>query len=104
MLKSRTEIEQAHDTFKNTIHDDRSYMRDDGQMQGWMFVNFIALMMHYRIYALLRKLDAFSKYSVHDVMDHLERIQMLKIGEEWKISEIPKQSRTLIEKLKILIM
>jgi hypothetical protein len=27
--KGRTEIEQAFDTFKNTLHADRSYMRDD---------------------------------------------------------------------------
>ena len=57
MLKSRTEIEQAYDTFKNTIHADRSYMRDDQQLQGWMFVNFMAVMMHYRIYAMLKSKD-----------------------------------------------
>ena len=79
MLKSRMEVEQAYDTFKNTIHADRSYMRDDHQMQGWMFVNFIALMMHYRIYAMLRKHNALSKYSVHDVIEHLERVQMLRM-------------------------
>ena len=55
MLKFRTEIERSYDTFKNTIHADRSYMRDDHQLQGWMFVNFIALMLHYRIYAMLKK-------------------------------------------------
>jgi transposase len=104
MLKSRMEVEQAYDTFKNTIHADRSYMRDDHQMQGWMFVNFIALVMHYRIYAILRKHDALSRYSVHDVIEHLERVQMLRIGEEWKLSEIPKQSRILIEKIGIPIM
>ncbi len=79
-------------------------MRDDHQMQGWMFVNFIALMMHYRIYAMLRKHDALSRYSVHDVIEHLERVQMLKIGEEWKLTEIPKQSRVLIGKIEIPIM
>ena len=104
MLKSRMEVEQAYDTLKNTIHADRSYMRDDHQMQGWMFVNFIALLMHYRIYAILRKHDALSRYSVHDVIEHLERVQMLRIGEEWKLSEIPKQSRILIEKIGIPIM
>ena len=49
MLKSRTDIERSYDTFKDTIHADRTYMRGDLQLQGWMFVNFIALMMHYRI-------------------------------------------------------
>ncbi|EQD56765.1 Transposase, IS4-like domain protein, partial [mine drainage metagenome] len=47
MLKSRADIEQSYDTFKNTIHGDRTYMRDDYQLHGWMFVNFIALILHY---------------------------------------------------------
>ncbi|MEM3191986.1 MAG: hypothetical protein QXU98_02000 [Candidatus Parvarchaeota archaeon] len=43
MLKSRTNIEQSYDTFKNTIHADRTYMLNDQQMQGWTFVDFITL-------------------------------------------------------------
>ena len=104
MLKSRTDIEQSYDTFKNTIHADRTYMRDDLHLQGWMFVNFIALTMHYRIYNMLKKMDLLSHYSPEDIIKHLERVYMLKMDEEWKISEIPKKSRIIIEKLKIPIM
>lgn len=104
MLKSRADIEQSYDTFKNTIHADRTYMRDDYQMQGWMFVNFLSLMMHYRIYNMLRKQDLLGKYSPEDVIEHLQRVSMLKIGEEWKLSEIPKKSRDIIEALEIPIM
>ena len=104
MLKSRTDIEQSYDTFKNTIHADRSYMRDDFQLQGWMFVNFIALILHYRIYALLKSHDMLGKYSPKDLIEHLERISMLRIGNEWKMSEIPKKSKTVIEGLGIPIM
>ena len=43
LLKSRVDIEQLYDTFKNTIHADRSYMRDDYQLNGWLSVNFIAM-------------------------------------------------------------
>ncbi|QRF75346.1 Transposase [Thermoplasmatales archaeon] len=104
MLKSRVDIEQAYDTFKNTIHADRTYMRDDQQLSGWMFVNFIALILHYRIYSLLMKHDALKKYSPKDVLDHMERINMLHIGDEWKMSEIPKKTRAVMEKLEIPIM
>lgn len=79
-------------------------MRDDHQLQGWMFVNFIALMMHYRIYGLLRGKNLLRKYSPQDVLEHLGRVFMLKIGEEWKISEIPEKSRVLIESMEIPIM
>ena len=89
MLKSRADIEQSYDTFKNTIHADRTYMRDNYQLQGWMFVNFIALMLHYRIYSILKGKDMLKRYSPEDVIEHLERVSMLKKGDEWKISEIP---------------
>ncbi|MEM4067954.1 MAG: transposase [Candidatus Micrarchaeaceae archaeon] len=104
MLKSRADIEQSYDTFKNTIHADRTYMRDDQQLQGWMFVNFIALVLHYRIYSLLKEKNIIKRYSPEDVIEHLERVSMLKIGEEWKISEIPKKSRDIIDALRIPIM
>ncbi|MGP6207952.1 hypothetical protein ACNF42_08005 [Cuniculiplasma sp. SKW3] len=104
MLKSRTDIEQSYDTFKNTIHAERTYMRDDLHLQGWMFINFIALMMYYRIYGTLRKMDLLSRYSPEDVMRHFDRIHMLRIGDQWKLSEIPKKSRMIIEKLEIPIM
>lgn len=104
MLKSRADIEQSYDTFKNTIHADRTYMRDDYQLQGWMFVNFLALIMHYRIYNLLKAKDLLKRYSPEDVIEHLQRISMLKIGDEWKISEVPKHTRELIGKLEIPIM
>ena len=45
LLKSRVDIEQLYGTFKNTIHADRSYMRDDCQLNGWLFVNFIAMVL-----------------------------------------------------------
>ncbi|EQD70837.1 hypothetical protein B1B_04783, partial [mine drainage metagenome] len=104
MLKSRADIEQSYDTFKNTIHGDRTYVRDDFQMQGWTFINFLALILHYRIYNLLRKHDLLKRHSPEDVIRHLERVSMLKIGEEWKMSEIPKKTRDIIEALEMPIM
>ena len=76
----------------------------DNQLQGWMFINFIALMMHYRIYAMLKSKDMQRKYSPGDVLVHLERVSRLKIGDEWKTSEIPRKSRIIIDSLDIPIM
>ncbi|RLG32304.1 hypothetical protein DRN97_07665 [Methanosarcinales archaeon] len=53
LLKSRMEIEIMFDAFKNVLNADRTYMRDDYQMEGWMFINFIALVFYYRLYRLL---------------------------------------------------
>lgn len=80
MLKSRADMEQSYDTLKSTIHADRTNMRDDQQLHGWMLVNFIALILHYRIYGILKEKDLLKRYSPEDVIEHLERISMLKIG------------------------
>ena len=101
LLKSRVEIEITFDTFKNVLNADRSYMRDDSAMEGWMFVNFIALLLYYKVYGLLISKDALSKYSPKDVILHLSRVFNVKIGDNWVASEIPKKTRLLIEKLEI---
>jgi hypothetical protein len=93
MLKSRIDVEQLFDTLKNTLHADRTYMRDDQHLQGWMFINFVAMLIYYRLYSKLMAKRLLSKYSPHDVILHLSRIQKLKIGGRWVLAEIPKTSR-----------
>ena len=44
------------------------------------------------------------KYSPEDVIEHLQRVSMLKIGEEWKISEIPKKSGKITASFLILYL
>ncbi|MDP2750360.1 MAG: transposase [Nanoarchaeota archaeon] len=98
-LKARVEIESLFDTFKNLLHADRSYMRDEAHLQGWMFVNFVSLLLYYKIYELLINKDLLANCSPKDVILHLSRIYKLKIEGKWILSEIPKKSRKIIEKL-----
>ena len=102
-LKQRINIEQLYDTFKNTLEADRSYMRDDYQLEGWMFINFVAILLYYKVYNLLVNKKALKKYSIKDVLLHLERVHKLKIDNVWITSEIPKKTTNLLEKLEIHI-
>ena len=100
LLKGRIEIEQAFDAFKNILHADRTYMRDDAHLEGWMFISFVSLLLYYRIYEMLRNGDLLSKYSPRDFILHFARVQKLKIAGKWVRSEVPKTTRILAEKLK----
>ena len=104
LLKSRVDIEQLYDTFKNTIHADRSYMRDDYQLNGWLFVNFIAMMLYYRIYNLLVSHGMLRRYSPMDVIEHLSRVQMLNVDGRWIMTEIPKKTREIMAQLEIPVI
>ncbi|GCC10758.1 transposase DDE domain protein [archaeon] len=103
LLKSRGEIERMFDTFKNVLNADRTYMKDDYQMEGWMFINFISLIFYYKIYSILKENKLLKKYSPNDVLIHLSRIYKLKVQEKWITSEIPKKTKNITEKLNIHI-
>jgi transposase len=82
LLKERVEVEGVFDVFKNTLNVDRLFMRDDLGLQGWMFVNFVALLFSYRLYDLLLGWDCLGRYSVEDVVLHFSRVFKLKIGDK----------------------
>lgn len=103
LIKSRIDVEQAFDTFKNTLDGDRTYARDDNSLEGWMFINFIALQIYYKIYAKLIEKNLLSKYSPMDVIIGLKRVFKLKVSNEYLLGEIPKKSREIIERLNINI-
>ncbi len=103
LLKSRVEIEIMFDAFKNVLNADRTYMRDDYQMEGWMFINFIALVFYYRLYKILADNSLLKRYTPNDVLIHLSRIYKLKIQNEWITSEIPKKTRDILGKLNMPI-
>ena len=58
----------------------------------------------YSLSGMLRKMDLLNRYSQENVIRHLDRIYMLRIGDQRKLSEIPGKSRMIIEKLEIHIM
>ena len=103
LLKSRMDIEKAFDIFKNILESDKNYMRDDKQLEGFLFVSFIALQFYYRIYGKLIEKKLLNYYSVPDVIEYLKRVHLLKIVGKTQFAEIPKKSRKLIEKLEYLL-
>ncbi|MEW6095757.1 MAG: transposase [bacterium] len=102
-FKSRGGVEQMIDTFKNTLEADRSYMRSDYSMEGWMFINYLSLVYYYKIYQRLIEKDLLSEYSPLDVLLNLSKYRRVKVSTHWVDLEIPKQTRKLIESLRLHI-
>ncbi|HOJ38862.1 MAG TPA: transposase [bacterium] len=102
-FKSRAEIEQMFDTFKNTLNADRSYMRSDYSLEGWMFINYLSLVYYHKVYRQLVKKELLSDYSVSDVLLYLSKYRKVKVSTHWLTLEVPKQTRNLIENLSLHI-
>jgi hypothetical protein len=101
--KSRTNIETMFDALKNTIDADRTYMQNNEALEGWMFVNHIALQLYYTIYQKLLEQKLLKKYSVTDFLKFTHRIKKVKINDCWQLAEVTKPVNALLEKLNLHI-
>ncbi len=101
--KSRTNVETMFDALKNVLEADKTYMQNDKAMEGWMFVNHIALQCYYLIYQQLLEHKMLKKYSVTDFLKFTHRIKKVKINDSWQLAEITKPVNTILQKLNLHI-
>ena len=100
--KARADVETMIDALKNIIEADRSYMQNEQALEGWMFINLIALKWYYTILNLLKKHELNKKYSPMDFLSYLSEIKKVKINNEWYDAEITRKTREFLESLNIL--
>lgn len=100
-LKSRLQIETAFDALKNILDADRTYMRTDHHLEGWFFVNFIALTMYYTLFNRLQQHRLLTHHSPKDIITHCSKVHKLTINRRTIITEVPKNTRELLHKLDI---
>lgn len=101
--KSRDEIELMIDTLKNVVEADRSYMQDEQALEGWMFINYIALHWYYKLFHMLIKNKLNKMYSPADFLKILTEVRKVKINESWHNAEITRKTADLIGKIGVHI-
>ena len=99
--KIRAQVETMIDTLKNILEADRTCMQNQTALEGWMFINLIALKWYYSILNLLRKHQLNKKYTPADFLLFLSEIKMVKINNIWQKAEIIKKTAEMLEKLNI---
>jgi transposase len=103
LYKERKDIEYAFDALKNTIESDKTWMQTSERLRGYFFITFIALYLYSRILEHLRRKDLLKEYSVDDVLIYLSKLYVIQTENSTIISEIPKKTRKLIQKLELPI-
>ena len=97
--KIRWEIECLFKTLRDTCEQDASYMQDDVGFEAWSFFAHITASVACRILAKLRELNLLKDWSLEGLLDHLARIHIVQIADEWRIAEITKKTRNLVSSL-----
>jgi transposase len=95
--KSRVGVEVLFDGVKNTLGNDCTYMQNDEALEGWMFVNHLALLVHHKIYALLKEKKLIKKYSIRDFVEYLSDMKKVKINDQWVIEPIIAEQQKLLK-------
>ena len=101
IYKSRNEIEVMFDGLKNVLEADKTYMQNKETLQGWMFVNHIALLAHHRLYRLLLEAEKLKRNSVKSLIYKLALINKIKINTQWVDAEVVKGTKKLLAEIGI---
>ena len=101
--KSRCEIEQLFDVFKNELDADKTYMHNIESLKGLMFINHLAIACYYHIYQLLKNNNLLSKHSVNDIIEYLYHINSININGQWMTEKISEKNDKLLKKIGINI-
>ena len=102
--KSRGEIEQFFDCYKNSIGAHATHVQNKDALHGWMFVTHIAMQVTYSLFEQLKKSKLTKWHSINDAIMHLAQIRRVQVNEnDFYISEIDKQTKNILTKLKISV-
>lgn len=102
--KSRGEIEQFFDCYKNTLGADASHMQNEDALHGWIFINHVAMQVTYTLFEQLKTRKLTKWHSINDVIMHLAQIRKVQVNDGAHfISEIDRQTKTILSKLKISV-
>ncbi|MCM1396244.1 MAG: hypothetical protein NC187_01975 [Candidatus Amulumruptor caecigallinarius] len=95
--KTRGDVEQAIDAFKNIIEADHSYMQDEKSIEAWMFINLIALQWYYDLSSRMKAAELTNHFAPMDMVRSLSRVRTVRVGDKWMIAETVKKDRQLVQ-------
>ena len=101
--KSRMGVEVLFDGVKNILGNDHTYMQNDEALEGWMFINHLALLIHHKIYSLLKEKKLIKKYSIRDFIEYLSNIKKVKINDQWVMETITAGQQKLLKNMGLTI-
>lgn len=101
--KTRCEVEQEIDVLKTDLDALTSYMQDNDRLEGWMFVNFIALHIFYMLRRHIVENKLSDKLATREAIRILCRQRIVRLDDKWKLAEASSKDRAQLEALGIPI-
>ncbi len=99
IYKMRQHVEEVVDRIRNHILAEGSYMRNDDQLQGWLWVVLLALQVHWYILDRLKTVGLLKRWSVDEVLRELREIRKEPTPAGWRLTPVSRGVRNMLAKL-----
>ena len=100
--KERGAVEDMISVFKSDLDAEGTYMQDEGALEGWVFINFLGVIWHYVMRNLIMDRDLIEKYSPKLVFSLFDGVRKIKVGGEWRLTQITKKDQKVLKQLGLL--
>jgi hypothetical protein len=102
--KTRWDIEEMFDHHKNTLGFDMRYETRLEVQEGWAFIEYLSLLMYYKLDSILMKSNLFMTYSVKDILFRSSSIIQTRIDDKWFLCNITTKFKSLFESLGVTLI
>jgi len=101
--KTRWEIEAMFDTHKNTLGFNMKYETSYNTMEGWAFIEFIALLIYHKINAILMASNLIKTFNVKDILFRAATITQSMSSGSWKVCNLTKPLNDIFKAMGVTI-
>lgn len=101
--KTRWNIEEMFDHHKNTLGFDMRYETRQEVQEGWAFIEYLSLLMFYKLDGELCKTGLFKIHSVKDILYHTSSIIQTRVDKNWFLCNMTTKLKTLFEILGVTL-
>jgi len=101
LYRERDEVEKKFDDLKNELEVTPLRVQKIATLQGLLFIFFLSLVLRAMLLRRARNAKLLEKSSIEEILMELAKIRAVKVGEKWRLTEISKKQRTILEKMKI---
>ena len=78
-------------------------MQNDEALQGWVFINHLALQVHHKIYSFLKSKNLLYRYSIRDFIEYLSDVKKVRINEQWILEPMIAEQQKMLKEIGIHI-
>ena len=99
LYRERDEVEKKFDELKNELEIIPLRVQKIETLQGMLFIFFISLILRALLLRRARDAELLGKNSIEELLMELSKLRAVKVGGKWRLTEISKRQRTILEKL-----